>query len=88
MGFSGKLLARYSVFDLIIIAMMSALGIATKPVIEPLAHIVTGPLFIPSGVVAGGFYMMWLVLAMGLTGIRGTATLGWLYPGFTGHEHR
>ncbi|HWQ42087.1 MAG TPA: ECF transporter S component [Desulfosporosinus sp.] len=75
MGLSAKILAKFSVFDLIIIAMLSALGIATKPVIAPLAHIITGPLLIPSGVVAGGFYMMWLVLAMGLTGKRGTATL-------------
>lgn len=75
MGLAGKILAGYSVFDLIIVAMMAALGIATKPVIVPLAHIITGPLLIPSGVVAGGFYMMWLVLAMGLTGKRGTATL-------------
>lgn len=75
MGLSQKLLAKFSLFDLIIIAMISALGIAIKPVIVPLAHIVTGPLLIPSGVVAGGFYMMWLVLGAGLTGKRGTATL-------------
>ncbi len=54
---------------------MSALGIATKPIIVPLAHIITGPLFIPSGAVAGGFYMMWLVLGFGITGKRGTMTL-------------
>jgi hypothetical protein len=62
-------------FDLIIIAMMAALGIATKPIIVPLAHIITGPLFIPSGAIAGGFYMMWLVLGFGITGKRGTAAL-------------
>jgi len=55
--------------------MMAALGIAIKPVVVPLAHIITGPLLIPSGAVAGGFYMMWLVLGFGLTGKRGTATL-------------
>ncbi len=54
---------------------MSALGIATKPIIVPLAHIITGPLFIPSGAVAGGFYMMWLVLGFGITGKRGTMAL-------------
>ncbi|MCG9967273.1 ECF transporter S component [Pelotomaculum terephthalicicum JT] len=62
-------------FDLIIMAMMSALGIAIKPIIVPLAHIISGPLFIPSGAVAGGFYMMWLVLGFGITGKRGTMTL-------------
>ena len=74
MGLTQKALARFSLFDLIIIAMMAALGIAIKPVVVPLAHIITGPLFIPSGAVAGGFYMMWLVLGLGLTGKRGTAT--------------
>lgn len=74
-GLWRKFIARFSLFDLIIIAMMAALGIAIKPVIVPLAHILTGPLFIPGGVVAGGFYMMWLVLGAGLTGKRGTATL-------------
>jgi len=75
MGLTQKLLDRFSLFELIIIAMMAALGIAIKPVVVPLAHIITGPLLIPSGAVAGGFYMMWLVLGFGLTGKRGTATL-------------
>lgn len=75
MGWTQRMLDRFSLFDLIIIAMMAALGIAIKPVVVPLAHIITGPLFIPSGAVAGGFYMMWLVLGFGLTGKRGTATL-------------
>ncbi len=68
-------LNKFSLYDLIIIAMMAALGIATKPIIVPLAHIITGPLLIPSGAVAGGFYMMWLVLGFGITGKRGTMTL-------------
>ncbi|NLW38806.1 MAG: ECF transporter S component [Peptococcaceae bacterium] len=66
---------KFSVFDLIIIAMISALGIASKPVIVPLSHIITGPLMIPGGVVAGGFYMLWLVLGAGIVGKPGTATL-------------
>jgi len=75
LGWTRKMLDRFSLFDLIIIAMMAALGIAVKPVVVPLAHIITGPLFIPSGAVAGGFYMMWMVLGFGLTGKRGTAVL-------------
>lgn len=70
-----KFLSRFSVFELIIIAMMAALGIATKPVVVPLAHIITGPLYIPGGAIAGGFYMMWIVLGAGLVRKRGTATL-------------
>lgn len=75
MNIRQKFFDKFSLYDLIIIAMMSALGIATKPIIVPLAHIITGPLFIPSGAVAGGFYMMWLVLGFGITGKRGTMTL-------------
>lgn len=70
-----KFLSRFSVFELIIIAMMAALGIATKPVVVPLAHIITGPLYIPGGAIAGGFYMMWIVLGAGLVRKRGTATM-------------
>lgn len=70
-----KFIEKFSVLDLIIIAMLSALGIATKPIVVPITHIITGPLLIPGGVVAGGFYMMWLVLGVGLTGKCGTATL-------------
>jgi hypothetical protein len=70
-----KMLDKFSVFDLIIIAMISTLGIASKPVIVPLSHIITGPLLIPGGVVAGGFYMLWLVLGAGIVGKPGTATL-------------
>jgi hypothetical protein len=70
-----KFIDRFSVFDLVIITLISVLGIATKPVIVPLSHVLTGPFMIPGGVVAGGFYMMWLVLGFGLTGKRGTATL-------------
>ncbi len=70
-----KFLDRFSLYDLIIIAMMSALGIAIKPIIAPLSHILTGPLLIPPGAVTGGIYMMWLVLGFGITGKRGTMTL-------------
>ncbi|OPX86477.1 MAG: hypothetical protein A4E53_02910 [Pelotomaculum sp. PtaB.Bin104] len=70
-----KMLDKFSVFDLIIIAMISALGIASKPLIVPLCHIITGPLLIPGGVVAGGFYMFWLVLGAGIVGKPGAATM-------------
>ncbi len=66
---------NFTMFQLVIIAMMAALGIATKPVVVPLAHIITGPLYIPGGAIAGGFYMMWIVLGAGLIKKRGAATL-------------
>lgn len=70
-----NLVRKFSIFDIIIIALMATLGIATKPVIVPLAHIITGPLYIPGGAIAGGLYMMWIVLGTGLIGRAGVATL-------------
>ena len=70
-----RFLASFSVFHIIIIAVCAGLGIAIKPVLVPLVHIVTGPLFIPGGAVVGGFYMLFIVVAAGLTGKRWAATL-------------
>lgn len=65
----------FKLSDYILIAMMAGMGIAIKPIIVPLAQIITGPLFIPGGVVAGGFYMIFLVLASAITNKYGAATL-------------
>lgn len=75
MTITQKLLHRYTIFDLLIIAIMAALGIAVKPIVVPLAHLIGAPLMIPSGAIAGGLYMMWIVIAFGITGKYGTATL-------------
>ncbi len=66
---------QFSVYDLLIIAVTAALGIVLKPFIATLAHLAAGPLMIPGGALAGGLYMLWLVLGLGLTGKYGTATL-------------
>jgi len=70
-----RAIRRFTVRELVLIAVMAALGIALKPIVVPFAHLVSAPLLIPGGALAGGLYMMWLVVAMGLTGKRGTATL-------------
>ncbi|HAL74229.1 MAG TPA: hypothetical protein DCM45_03930 [Clostridiales bacterium] len=70
-----KLLKRFSVRNLILISAMAALGLAVKPLIVPLVHLISTPLMIPGGALAGGFYMMWLVMAAALTRQRGSATL-------------
>lgn len=70
-----NLVRKFSIFEIIVISLMAALGIATKPVIVPLVHIITGPLYIPGGAIAGGLYMMWVVLGVGLIGRLGVATL-------------
>ena len=75
MSWMQKALKRFSVKDLIIIAAIAALGLAVKAVIVPLIQLASAPLFIPGGALGGGLYMMWLVLAAGITGKRGAATL-------------
>ncbi|MCG9480049.1 MAG: hypothetical protein K9H14_07575 [Actinomycetia bacterium] len=38
-----RYLKKFSLFDLVIMAIITALGIAVKPAIVPLVHILTGP---------------------------------------------
>lgn len=76
-----KALRNFSILQLVTISIVAALGVATKPIIVPLVHIITGPLFIPGGAIAGGFYMFWVVLGIGLVKKRGTGTLIGLIQG-------
>ncbi|MDA3813075.1 MAG: ECF transporter S component [Candidatus Cloacimonetes bacterium] len=59
-------LRKYSSQDLLYIAIMSALGLAAKPIITPLIHLISAPLMIPGGSLAGGLYMMWIALAIAI----------------------
>ena len=68
-----KFLGQFSAYQLMVIALLAAMGIAVKSVITPLVHMLTGPLYIPGGAVAGGIYMPFLVLTISLTGKRGSA---------------
>lgn len=61
------MLKRFSTRDLIIISTLAAIGIAVKPLVNPLFKTISTPLMVPGGSFAGGFYMMWLSLAMVLT---------------------
>lgn len=68
-------LGSFSTQDLLIIAIIAALGLAVKPVVTPLVHLVSAPLLIPGGSLAGGFYMLWLSLVVVLVPRRGSAVL-------------
>ena len=70
-----RALRRFSVKELVIISAMAALGLAIKAVVTPLIQLASAPLFIPGGALGGGLYMMWLVIAAGITGRRGAASL-------------
>ncbi|MFO7660148.1 MAG: ECF transporter S component [Candidatus Cloacimonadaceae bacterium] len=73
---------RFPTKDLILIALLAAVGLAVKPVVKTVTHFISTPLGIPGGTLSGGFYMMWLTLAMALTKRFGAATLTGLLQGF------
>lgn len=70
-----RFLSSYAVYDLMVIAMLGALGIAFKTIAGILVRMITGPLGIPGGALAGGLYMLWMPLGLAITGKKGTALL-------------
>ncbi|MCL2235727.1 MAG: hypothetical protein FWB98_04705, partial [Defluviitaleaceae bacterium] len=70
-----SLLAGFTILDLVVITVLSALGVAVGGIVGLLVRFVTGPLMIPGGAVAGGIYFMFLVLAVALTGKKSAAVL-------------
>jgi hypothetical protein len=61
--------------DLVLMALFASLGLATKNVIHPIVATITGPLYVPTGAVAGGLYMMWPVMAFGFVRKIGAASM-------------
>jgi ABC-type thiamin/hydroxymethylpyrimidine transport system permease subunit len=61
--------------DLVLMALFASLGLATKNIIHPLVATITGALYVPTGAVAGGLYMMWPVMAFGLVRKIGAASI-------------
>jgi energy-coupling factor transport system substrate-specific component len=87
------MLKRFSVRDLILIAAFAAIGIAIKPIVGPMVKMISTPLGIPGGSFAGGFYMLWLVLAVVIVDKATTGTvfgilqgLGVLIFGIAGNQ--
>ncbi|HHT83723.1 MAG: ECF transporter S component [Christensenellales bacterium] len=68
-----RLRLYYTVYDLILIAMLTALTIAFKALAGIFVRLITGPLGIPGGSLAGGLYMMWLPLGISIINKRGVA---------------
>lgn len=71
MRYKGRFILR----DIILISLLAAMGIATKQIVAPIIMVVTSPLYIPAGTLAGGVYMMWPVIARGLVRKPGAALL-------------
>ncbi len=78
-----RFLKRFSSKDLLTIAIFAALGIAIKPIVTPLVHLISTPLMIPGGSLAGGLYMMWLALTINIVWKPGTGMLFGLVQGVT-----
>ena len=70
-----KFLKKFTSQDLLYIAILSAMGFAIKPVVTPLVHLISAPLMLPGGSLAGGFYMMWLALAIVIVNKPGAALM-------------
>lgn len=66
---------RFTSQDLLYIAIFSALGLAAKPIITPLIHLISAPLMVPGGSLAGGLYMMWIALTMAVVNKPGAGLL-------------
>jgi energy-coupling factor transport system substrate-specific component len=69
-----KSVRKTATVDLVTMTLFASLGLATKNIIRPIVGIVTSPLYIPTGAVAGGVYMMWPVMAYGFVRKLGAAT--------------
>jgi energy-coupling factor transport system substrate-specific component len=71
----------FSTRDLILIALMAALGLAVKPLVKTFTHVISTPLGIPGGSLTGGLNMLWLTLPLAITRKSGAATLTGLLQG-------
>ncbi|PKN76145.1 MAG: hypothetical protein CVU49_01905 [Candidatus Cloacimonetes bacterium HGW-Cloacimonetes-2] len=69
------ILKSFRTRDLILIAVFAAVGLAIKPIVSPISKSISAPLMLPGGSFAGGFYMMWLSLAVLSTKKLGSGTL-------------
>ena len=62
---------KLKTIDILYIAVFAALGLAVKPIVSPLNKLVP----IPGGSMAGGFYMMWMAIAVASVRRFGTGIL-------------
>lgn len=73
---------KIATVDLVTMALLAGLDMGTKQIIDPVISLITGTFNIPAGAVAGGIYMMWSVLAIGIVRRPGAATLTSLIESF------
>jgi len=73
---------KKATIDLVLMTLFASLGLASKVIIYPLVAAVAGSLYIPTGALAGGVYMMWPVMAYGLVRKIGAASFTSLTQAF------
>jgi hypothetical protein len=61
-------LKSFALRDLILIALLASLSIATKPFVSWLSNSITASAHLPGGLIGGVFYMMWLSLVYRVIG--------------------
>lgn len=66
---------RIATVDLVLMALFASLGLATKNILHPLVAPLMGAIYVPTGAVMGGLYMMWPVMAYGFVRKPGAATM-------------
>ncbi len=66
---------RIATVDLVLMALFASLGLATKNILYPLIGPLMGAIYVPTGAVMGGLYMMWPVMAFGFVRKPGAATM-------------
>ncbi len=73
---------KKATINLVLMTLFASLGLATKNIIYPLVASLAGALYVPAGALAGGFYMMWPIMAYGLVRKVGAATITSLIQAF------
>jgi ABC-type thiamin/hydroxymethylpyrimidine transport system permease subunit len=66
---------KIATVDLVLIALFASLGLATKNILHPLIGPLMGAIYVPTGAVTGGLYMMWPVMAFGFIRKIGAASM-------------
>lgn len=59
---------KFELRDILLIAILAALSIVTKPLVKSLSALAVGSMGLPNGLVGGMIYMMWLTLIFRLVG--------------------
>lgn len=66
---------KFLLNELILIALLAAAATAVKVIVGVMVRTLTSSIGIPGGAIAGGFYMLWLAMGVGLIKKFGTAAL-------------